>query len=160
MSACTLDLVVSAIQHYLFIAFSQKTVFLFFDMSTWPLIATYKFLSLYSLTSKISKNYSELINPTFILLEKNFMSSSLSQKPTCNIMFYQHHYQVPVLWDFSQIRLPATYFLKSLKCQTSLLDHIESHHKNNLYLEIWVFFFYAFHKIGFSVKPIFFVCSY
>lgn len=160
MSGCTLDLVVSAIQHYLFITFSQKPIFLFFDISTWPLIATYTFLSLYSLSSKIHKNYSEPMNPTFRLLEKNLWARAWVRSLRCNIILYLHHYQIPVLWDISQIRLPATYFLKSLKCQTSLLDHTESHHKNNLYLEIVCVFFNAFFKIGFSVKPIFFVCPY
>lgn len=98
--------------------------------------------------------------PHFQTPGKKFMRSSWVRSLRCNIILYLHHYQIPVLWDISQIRLPATYFLKSLKCQTSLLDHTESHHKNNLYLEIVCVFFNAFFKIGFSVKPVFFVCPY
>lgn len=66
------------------------------------------------------------------------------------LCYYQCHRPVSVLWGVSQIRLPAIYFLKSLKCQASPFVHTHSHHRNNLYLTEC--FFNAFISLVFPFR--------
>lgn len=117
--ACTLALVVSTTQHYLYTTFSQKIVFFFFDMGTWPLIATYNYWVYMVSVQIISRSYPWLL----VYCWRKILLSHAWVRSLPAALSYQHHDQTLVLWDSSQIRLPDMYFFKNLNHQKIPLVH-------------------------------------